>query len=126
LLQVPIAIPHLSFAILLADLIGQSAWVARVLHFAGWIELPADFPNLLNDRDKLRIVIAYVFKETSIVALVTLTMLRRIEGDDLAAATLGASAWQRLRYVTFPLAASSVISASLLVLAFIFGAFEVP
>jgi putative spermidine/putrescine transport system permease protein len=127
LLQAPIAIPHLAFAILLADLIGQSGWLARVLHFAGWIALPADFPALINDRYGLGIVIAYVLKETPFIALVTLTMLRRIDGDyELAAATLGASRWQRFRYVAFPLAAPSVISASLLVFAFIFGAFEVP
>jgi putative spermidine/putrescine transport system permease protein len=127
LLQAPIAIPHLAFAILLADLIGQSGWVARVLHVAGWVALPADFPALVNDRYGLGIVIAYVLKETPFIALVSLTMLRRIDGDyELAAATLGASAWQRFRYVTFPLAAPSVISASLLVFAFIFGAFEVP
>jgi putative spermidine/putrescine transport system permease protein len=127
LLQAPIAIPHLAFAILLADLIGQSGWVARLLHFAGWIAMPADFPALINDRYGLGIVIAYVLKETPFIALVSLTMLRRIDGDyELAAATLGASRWQRFRYVTFPLAAPSVISASLLVFAFIFGAFEVP
>jgi len=45
----------------------------------------------------------------------------------LAAATLGASAWQRFRYVTLPArVAPSVVSAALLVFAFIFGAFEVP
>ena len=49
-------------------------------------------------------------------------------GDEYeqAALTLGASWWQRLRHVTLPLAAPAAVSASLVVFAFIFGAFEVP
>ena len=43
-----------------------------------------------------------------------------------AARVLGASAWQRFRYVTLPLVAPAVISSSLIIFAFIFGAFEVP
>src|SRR4029450_520631 len=66
-------------------------------------------------------------KETPFIALVTLAMLRRTAGDyELAAAALCASSWQRFRYVTLPLVAPSVVSAALLVFAFIFGAFEVP
>lgn len=127
LLQTPIAVPHLAMAVLLLNLIGQSGWLARLAHFAGLIAVPADFPALTNDRYGLGIVIAYVLKETPFIALVSLAMLRRIDGEyELLAATLGASAWQRFRYVTFPLVAPSVVSASLLVFAFIFGAFEVP
>src|SRR5207253_4470669 len=90
-------------------------------------QVPADFPALVNDRYGAGILIAYVLKETPFIALVTLAMLRRTAGEyELAAATLGASAWQRFRYVTLPLVAPSVISAALLVFAFIFGAFKVP
>ena len=127
LLQIPIAVPHLALAVLLANLIGQSGWLARLTRLAGVIQVPADFPALVNDRYGFGIVIAYVLKETPFIALITLAMLRRIDSDyELAAATLGASAWQRFRYVTLPLAAPAVVSASLLVFAFIFGAYEVP
>ena len=127
LLQTPIAVPHLVIAVLLVNLIGQSGWLPRLAHFAGLIVVPADFPVLINDRYGLGIVIAYVLKETPFIALVTLAMLRRTDGEyELAAATLGASPWQRFRYVSFPMVAPSVVSASLLVFAFIFGAFEVP
>jgi len=72
-------------------------------------------------------VIAYVLKETPFIALVALAMLRRTTGDyELVAATLGASAWQRFRYVTLPLVAPSVVSAALLVFAFISGHLKCP
>jgi putative spermidine/putrescine transport system permease protein len=127
LLQTPVAIPHLAIAVLLVNLIGQSGFVARLAHLAGLVQVPADFPALVNDRYGAGILIAYVLKETPFIALVTLAMLRRMAVEyELAAATLGASAWQRFRYVTLPLVAPSVVSAALLVFAFIFGAFEVP
>ena len=42
------------------------------------------------------------------------------------ARSLGANAWQRFRYVILPLIIPGVLSASMLVLAFTFGAFEIP
>ena len=126
-LQTPIAIPHLAIAILLVNLIGQSGLIARLAHYAALIQAPAAFPVLINDRYGAGILIAYVLKETPFIALIALAMLRRTADDyELVAATLGASSWQRFRYVTLPLVAPAVISASLLVFAFIFGAFEVP
>jgi putative spermidine/putrescine transport system permease protein len=127
LLQTPVAIPHLVMAVFLINVIGQSGLAARMAYCMGLIQLPADFPVLVNDRYGAGIIIAYALKETPFIALVTLAMLRRTAGDyELAAATLGASPWQRFRYVTLPLVAPSALSASLLVFAFIFGAFEVP
>ena len=42
------------------------------------------------------------------------------------AATLGASAWQRLRHVTLPLLVPAVAPISVIIFAFAFGSFEVP
>jgi putative spermidine/putrescine transport system permease protein len=57
----------------------------------------------------------------------TLAALLKL-GDQFeqVAGVLGASAWQRLRYVTLPLVAPAVVSSSLMVFAFVFGAFETP
>ena len=127
LLQTPVAIPHLAMAILLVNIIGQSGLAARIAHYMGLIQLPADFSVLVNDRYGVGIVIAYALKETPFIALVTLAMLRRTApGYELVAAALGASPWQRFRYVTLRIVAPSGLSASLLVFEFIFDAFEVP
>ena len=56
-----------------------------------------------------------------------LSVLLRVERDyDDVAKTLGASRWQRLRWVTLPLVAPALLSSSVIVLAFIFNAFEIP
>ena len=127
LLQVPIAVPHLVMAIFVVNLFGQSGLIARAVYLAGVIQAPADFPAILHDRYGVGIALSYVLKETPFIALVALAMLRRSGTDyEHAAATLGASPWQCFRHVTLPLVAPAVVSASLIVFAFIFGAFEVP
>jgi putative spermidine/putrescine transport system permease protein len=127
LLQVPLAVPHLAMAVVLINLIAPSGLIARIVHAVGFVETPADFPALIGDRYGLGIIIAYVLKETPFIALMALAVMLRL-GDEYeqVAQTLGASTWQRLRYVTLPMVAPAVVSASLVVFAFIFGAFETP
>lgn len=127
LLQVPLAVPHLAMAVALINVIAPSGLIARIFFALGFIHAPADFPALINDRYGVGIILAYVLKETPFIALMTLALLLRVGGEyEQAARTLGAAAWQRLRYVTLPLIAPAAVSASLVVFAFIFGAFEVP
>lgn len=127
LLQIPLAMPHLSMAVVLLNVIAPSGLLARLVHSLGLIDLPAEFPVLINDGWGIGIVMAYLLKEIPFVTLMLLTLLLRI-GDEYeqAARTLGASSWQRLRYVTLPLLAPAALSSSLMVFAFILGAFEVP
>jgi putative spermidine/putrescine transport system permease protein len=127
LVQIPIAVPHLAMAVLVLDLLGQSGLIARVFFLCGLINKPSEFPEILHDRYSVGIVVTYVLKETPFIALVALATLRRSVADyERVAATLGASTWQRFRHVTLPLIAPSVVSAALIVFAFIFGSFEVP
>ena len=127
LLQIPLSVPHLAMAGALITVIAPSGLLARGAYALGLIQQPADFPTLINDRYGAGIVLAYVLKEAPFIALMTLALLARL-GDEYeqAARVLGASAWQRFRHVTAPLVAPAVVSSSLMVFAFIFGAFELP
>ena len=127
ILQTPIAIPHLAVAVALIHFLSPSGLISRLALATGLIPGQADFPGLVNDRFGLGIVLAYVLKESPFVAVMTLALLARTGRDfETVAQTLGASARQRLRYVTLPLVAPAAISASLIVFAFTFGAFDVP
>jgi putative spermidine/putrescine transport system permease protein len=127
LVQIPIAVPHLVMAVLLLDVIAPGGLIARLAYAAGLIKFPSEFPVLVNDRYGFGIVIAYVLKETPFVALMILAMLVRFGDEyDSVARTLGASLWQRLRYVILPLVSSALVSSALVVFAFICGAFEIP
>src|SRR5260370_2564608 len=57
LLQVPVAVPHLSMALVLINLASPSGLLARVGHAAGWISTPAHFPPLLNHAYVLGIIL---------------------------------------------------------------------
>ncbi len=127
LLNLNLAFPHLVWAIGLSLLLAQSGLLARIAAATGLIGVPADFPVLVRDRYGIGIILDYVTKEIPFLTLIVLAVLRSQPGAyDLIAENLGASAWQRLRYVTWPLVRPALLVGSLLVFAFVFGAYEVP
>jgi len=122
-----LAFPHLVWAVALLLFLSQSGLLSRWAATLGLIQTPADFPVLVRDSYGIGIILHYVSKEIPFLALIILAVLRaQPAGYDLIAENLGASRWQRLRYVTLPLVMPSLISGALLVFAFIFSSYEVP
>ncbi len=127
LFQANLPIPHLVGAIGILLLFSQSGFLARLGHAAGLIQAPADFPALVYDPYAIGIILEYVWKSTVFIGVILLAALQSIgEEYEQVAQTLGATQWQRLRYVILPLLRPSLLSAAILVFAFTFGAFEVP
>ncbi len=127
LFQLNIPIPHIVGAIGILLLFSQSGLIARLANLAGMINDPAQFPALVNDRYAFGIIAEYVWKETCFIGTIVLATLQSVGEDyENAAASLGANRWQRFRYVTLPLIMPGVLTASILVFAFAFGAFEIP
>lgn len=125
--QSNLPIPHLVGAIGILFLFSQSGFLARLAYLAGLIRAPADFPALVFDPYAIGIILEYVWKSSVFIGVMLLAALQSIGEDyEQAAQTLGASRWQRLRYVMLPLLRPAILSASILVFAFTFGAFEVP
>lgn len=125
--QLNVPIPHIVGAVGILLLFSQSGLLARMGYAVGLINEPSDFPVLIRDRYALGIILEYVWKTTCFTGLIVLAVLQSIgeEYEDLAR-TLGANSWQRFRYVTLPLIMPGVLSSSVLVFAFTFGAFEIP
>ena len=127
LFQANLPIPHLVGAIGILLLFSQSGFLARLGHAAGLIQAPADFPALVYDPYAIGIILEYVWKSTVFIGVILLAALQSIgEEYEQVAQTLGATQWQRLRYIILPLLRPSLLSAAILVFAFTFGAFEVP
>ncbi len=127
LLQFSLPIPHLVAALGALFLLSQSGLASRALRLVGLIDGPADFPALVRDRGGIGVILAYLWKEVPFMGLVTLAALSQAGSDhDDSARTLGASAWQRFRYVTLPLIAPSLAASAILVFSYIFGAYEIP
>lgn len=125
--QLNIPIPHLVGAVGILFLFSQSGFLARLAYLAGLINEPAQFPALVYDRFALGIILEYVWKTTCFTGVIILANLQTAGSafEDVAR-NLGANRWQRFRYVILPLIMPGVLTSSILVFAFTFGAFEVP
>jgi putative spermidine/putrescine transport system permease protein len=125
--QLPLPAPHLVAAAGITMLLTQSGLAARVLYAFGALDQPAEFPALVFDRAHIGVLAVYTWKEVPFIGLVILAVLKGVGHDyDEAARTLGASAWQRLRYVLLPLLLPGIVTTSIIVFAFLFGSFEIP
>ena len=68
-----------------------------------------------------------MWKETPFIFLVVFALLQGIGPQyEEIARTLGASRWQRFRYVLLPLLLPGVLSSSAIVFAFVFANYEIP
>lgn len=119
LAALPVPVPHLLAAVVAVLWLGPGGLAERLLG-----TLPAD---LVRDRAGLGVVVVYVYKEAPFLALLVLAGMGRglAEREELAA-TMGASPWQRLRWVVWPAVRGPLVAGSIVVSAFVVGAFEVP
>jgi putative spermidine/putrescine transport system permease protein len=126
-LNMNLSFPHLVWAIGLLLLLSQSGFVARIAAALGLIDGPAAFPVLVRDNYGIGIILNYVSKEIPFLLLLMLSILRSQPDEyGMVAENLGANRWQTLRYVTLPLVLPGLTAGSLLIFAFVFGAYEVP
>lgn len=127
LFQLNLPIPHVVAAIGILFLFSQSGLLSRLGAELGLISTPSDFPVVVRDRFGFGIILSYVWKEVPFIGVVVLAVLQALGADyeDLAR-SLGANRWQRFRHVILPLILPGLLSASIIVLAYVFGAYEVP
>lgn len=127
LFQINIPIPHLVGAIAIQLLLAQSGLLARLAYTLGAITEPSQFPVLIYDPANWGIILQYVWKTTCFTGIILLASLQGLDNSyEAVAQNLGANRWQRFWYVVLPFIMPSVVSSSVLVFAFTFGAFEVP
>jgi putative spermidine/putrescine transport system permease protein len=127
LFQLPLPVPHLVAAAGFVLLLTQSGLFARLFYHAGWLEQPSEFPALVFDRWQITTILVYVWKEVPFIGVVILAVLKGVgrEYEEMAQ-TLGASGWQRFRYVLLPLIMPGITVTGVIVFAFVFGSFEIP
>lgn len=127
LFQLNLTIPHLVGAIGILYLFSQSGSFARLAAEFDLISRPAEFPALVFDPFAIGIILQYVWKEVPFIGVIVLANMQAIGEDyESVARSLGASRWQSFRYVLLPLLLPGLLSASIIVFAFTFGAYEIP
>jgi putative spermidine/putrescine transport system permease protein len=119
LVALPVGVPHLLIATVAVAWLAPGGLAERALG-----ALPLE---LVRDRAGLGIVLVYLYKETPFLVLLLLaSMGPGLAQREEAAAVLGATGWQRLRWVVWPTIRAPLCSGTLIVAAFVLGAFEVP
>jgi putative spermidine/putrescine transport system permease protein len=127
LFQLNLTVPHIVGAIGVLYLFSQSGFFARMAFHIGLIARPAEFPALVFDPCAIGIILQYVWKEVPFIGVIVLAQMQALGTDyESVARSLGASRWQAFRHVLLPLILPGVLSASIIVFAFTFGAYEVP
>ncbi len=127
LFQLNLTIPHLVGAIGILYLFSQSGSFARLAAHWGMIASTSDFPALVFDPYAVGIILQYVWKEVPFIGVIVLANMQTIGEDyESVARSLGATRWQSFRYVLLPLIFPGMLSASVMVFAFTFGAYEIP
>jgi len=116
--SLPVLVPHLLVAVLVVLWLGPGALADRVVD---------GLPVVVRDRLGIGMVLVYVVKEVPFLALLVLAAW---DGDvarrEEAAATLGAGAVARLRYVVWPAVRAPVVLGATVVAAFVLGSLAVP
>lgn len=127
LYQFPLTVPHIVVAAGMLTLVSQSGLLARVAFHLGLISEQSQFPILVHDDWGVGIILVYLWKQVPFIGLIALAVLQSIGEDyEELARSLGASGWQRFRYVLLPLMLPGLIPGSIIIFAFVFGSFEVP
>jgi putative spermidine/putrescine transport system permease protein len=127
LFQLNLTVPHIVGAIGILYLFSQSGFFARMAFHIGLIARPGEFPALVFDPYAIGIILQYVWKEVPFIGVIVLAQMQALGTDyESVARSLGANRWQAFRHVLLPLILPGVLSASVIVFAFTFGAYEVP
>jgi putative spermidine/putrescine transport system permease protein len=125
LAALPIAVPHLVAAALFVLLLGQSGFVARLLHTAGLAAGPDELPALIYDRWGIGFTVALACKELPFLALLAFSVLAtRGTALEETARSLGADAAQVFRRVTWPILWRGLLPGVIAVFAFVAGSYE--
>lgn len=125
--KIPMVVPYLVGVSLVILLFANGGLFARIFYALGLIDRPSDFARLLYSETGWGIMMVYLWKQIPFMTVVlssNLLVLGREEEE--SALLLGASDFQILAHVTLPRLVPAIVSSTLIVFAFNFGAFEVP
>ena len=119
LVALPVPVPHLLVAVVAVLWLAPGGLADRIFG-----ALPFD---LVRDRAGVGIVLVYVYKEAPFLVLLLLAAMGRgLVDREEATAVLGASPWQRIRWVVWPAVRGPLVVGSIVIAAFAMGAFDVP
>lgn len=127
LYKIPIAIPHIVAVLMISSVFAKTGIIARFINLFNEDFNFGIFSHLLYNKSGLGLILVYIWKQTPFVAMTTYAVLSNLDSTlGEAAINLGASRYQVIRHILIPLSLPTVFSSFIIILAFSFGAYEVP
>ena len=128
LLYVPLLFPSLVVAFYLFQLLSGSGWISRMTFALGLTASPDSFPELIQDRTGLGIVLAQVVLAFPFFTLLFQSLYTDARLDELRSLTrtLGASTWQFNRRVATPILLRRAAPTLVLYGVSVLGAYDIP
>ena len=125
LMTVPLAFPYLVAATVGLLVLSQSGMLGRLFMWTGLITTSAQMPELVADRFGIGVILTLVWKEAPFLLLINAAVLSGHGGGyQEVARTHGASRWQVLQRITWPLLWRGLSPALVAVGVFSFGSYE--
>ena len=119
--KLTIPVPHLIGAATFGLLLSDTGFLPRLLGVS-----PAGWPDFVAGRWWGAVVAEFAWKESAFIGLVVAaTLATRAESYAETAATLGATRFQRVRLVTWPLARPPLLAAAAISYVYVLGSYEV-
>lgn len=127
-LHLPLAVPPVVAAFVSYQLLSGSGLLSRMAWQAGLIGGPEDFPEWVQDRYAIAMVLSHALMAFPVLLASLLNQLHHAQLPALAqlAATLGAGKKQIVLRVQAPVLLRGILPLSLLYGVFFFGAYEIP
>lgn len=127
MLRYGLILPYLYMSFVTLMLFSRTGILSRLLFQLDLIEGLEQFPQLIYGSGGIGIIIVFVLKGIPFVTLYVLNVMEKIKGDyQSVASSLGATYFQRLRYVYLPLSSNAIVWSTIIIFAYDMGAFEVP
>ncbi|MBU3195722.1 ABC transporter permease subunit [Clostridium algidicarnis] len=127
LFQIPMLFSYLTCAYTMFLFLTQSGWVSILCYNLGFISDMSEFPILVNDKNSIGIIIAYVWKTTPFIVLMLYPALLKVQDNWIQVAKIfGANIFKTFSEIVLPMLIAPLRTSAFIVFTFIFSAFEVP
>lgn len=128
LIYLPLAIPAIVTAFISFQLLGRTGFFSRLLFQLNIIRDLQQFPDLINDRFGIGIIITHVLMAVPFLLIFfsNLYVSEKLHGLSQVAASLGAKRQQVLNRIVLPVLLQRGLSTVLLYFIFILGSYEIP
>ena len=125
--KLPLILPHVAVAFIILVLFSKTGVIASIAYHFGMIIEPREFPNILFGGNGVGLILAYVYKETPFVILMTYAVFSKIDERQLTTARLLGGSQRRIFFsIVLPFVLPAVNTTFIVLFLYAFGAFDIP